>query len=159
MATLYLETTVPSYLTARASNDAVVAGRQAVTRLWWDNRRSEFELRVSQIVLDEASAGDSDAARRRLAALAGVQVLPATLESDDLATDLAQLLSLPPRAVLDAAHLAVCIIHRVDYLLTWNCRHIANAVHRRKIERFCFDRGVPAPVICTPDELQTDDES
>jgi len=150
--TVYIETTIPSYLTAWPSRDVVRAGEQQVTRDWWD-RRADFELRVSSLVLLECSAGDSDAAALRLAALDGVPVLAQTAEVERLAEALLREVPLPAKAGADALHIAVAAVNGVAYLLTWNCTHIANATLRPRIEAICRQLGYEPPVICTPMEL------
>ena len=150
--TAYVETTVPSYLTAWPSRDVVRAGEQQVTRDWWE-RRSEYELRVSSLVLLECGAGDSDAATLRLAALEGIPVLAQTPEAEELAATLLLEVPLPARAAADALHIAVAAVHGVSFLVTWNCTHIANASLRPRIETLCRRSGYEPPVICTPREL------
>ncbi|MFO0925621.1 MAG: type II toxin-antitoxin system VapC family toxin [Gemmataceae bacterium] len=150
---VYLETSVVSYLTARPSRDVVIAGHQQVTREWWDNQRQHFELCVSQLVLTEAAAGDAQAARDRLAILHSLMVLETTTTALELARALVQAGALPAKAVDDALHIAVAAVHAIPYLLTWNCRHLANATMRPMIESVCAANGVKAPVICTPEEL------
>ena len=150
---LYLETTVPSYLTAWPSRDLIRAGHQQVTREWWQTRRTGFDIYISQFVLDEASAGDALAARERLAALQGFPILDLTEEVADLAIDLKTTLALPERAAADAAHIAIAAVHGMHFLLTWNCTHIANAEMFAAIEATCRKRSLASPVICTPEEL------
>ena len=152
-ARLYLETTVPSYLTAWPSRDLIRASHQQITREWWQSRRADFEVFISQLVLDEAAAGDPTAARERLAVLAGFPLLDLTEEVISLATDLVASLTLPAKASTDAAHIALAAIHRMDFLLTWNCTHIANAEMAIVIQGVCRENGFTAPVICTPEEL------
>ncbi len=150
---VYLETTIPSYLTARPSRDLVIAARQEVTREWWESGREEFDLFVSQYVLDEAALGDPDATRRRMEALAGIPLLRATDDAFALADELLTGVPLPEKASTDSIHIAIAAIHRMDYLLTWNCAHIANAKFRVPIEAACRSFGFEPPIICTPDEL------
>jgi len=150
--TVYVETTIPSYLTAWPSRDLVQAGEQQVTRDWWA-QRSGYELRVSSLVLLECEAGDPDAAALRLAALDGVPVLALSPEAEALAGVLLREVPLPPRAATDALHIAVAAVNGVAYLLTWNCTHIANAALRPQIEAVCRRSGYEPPVICTPKEL------
>lgn len=150
---VYLETTIPSYLTAWRSPELLMAARQQVTREWWDSRRGQFELFVSQFVVDEAGAGDPEAAARRLAAIKGLPLLEATEGTDELVQALVRALALPAKAVADAAHIALAVVNGMDFLLTWNCTHIANAAHRATIEEACRRHGFEMPVICTPEEL------
>jgi hypothetical protein len=150
--TVYVETTIPSYLTAWPSRDIVRAGEQQLTRDWWA-RRSEFDLRVSSLVLLECGAGNSEAAALRLAALDGLAVLAQSAEAESLADALLREVPLPAKAVADAMHIAVAAVNGVAYLLTWNCTHIANATLRPRIEGLCRQMGYEPPVICTPKEL------
>jgi predicted nucleic acid-binding protein len=149
----YIETSVLSYLTSRPHADIVVAGHQEVTKVWWTSVANSFELVASELVVQEASAGDSSAAQLRLQALRGVDLL----ELDETALDLAQRLvdsgAIPANAVEDAIHVAICAAHGIEYLVTWNCRHIANAVMRGQIESVCRSAQLEPPIICTPDEL------
>jgi len=149
---VYLETTIPSYLTAWQSRDVVRAGEQQVTRDWWE-RRTQFELRVSSLVILECGAGNSDAAAFRLAVLDGVPVLAQTHEAETLADILLREVPLPVKAAADALHIAIAAVHGVAFLLTWNCTHIANATLRPRIESICRQLGYEPPVICTPLEL------
>jgi hypothetical protein len=150
---VYVETTFVSYLTAWPSRDVVIAGHQQVTRDWWDTERQRFELCVSQLVISEASAGDAQAARDRLAVLQPMTVLETTEDALALAKELLRAGALPEKAADDALHIAVAATHAVPYLLTWNCRHLANATMRPFIEAACTAKGLKAPIICTPEEL------
>lgn len=150
---IYLETTIPSYLTAWLSRDLVMAAHQQTTRDWWETRRQDFELFVSQFVIDEAGAGDPDAARRRLELLADIPLLAINDDVRVLADQLMKRVPLPPKAGFDTLHIAITTIHDLDYLLTWNCTHIANAALRTHIEGICREKGYKPPVICTPEEL------
>jgi hypothetical protein len=150
---VYLETTIPSYLTARPSRDLVTAAHQQITREWWDTRRHDFDLFVSQMVIDEASAGDPEAATRRLDVLTSLPLLDPQAEGTALAQMLIDHIPLPARAAADALHIAIAVVNGMDYLLTWNCTHIANAALRGRIEAACRSRGFRVPIICTPEEL------
>jgi predicted nucleic acid-binding protein len=150
---VYVETSVISYLAARPSRDLITAARQQLTHEWWRGRRTEFEVCVSQLVLDEASAGDPEAAARRAAFLAGLPLLDVTSAAVVLARRLLDVVGLPPQAATDALHIATAACHGAEYLLTWNVAHIANAVHRPRVERACRAHGYEPPVLCTPDEL------
>lgn len=131
----------------------MIAGHQQVTREWWDTRRADFELCVSQLVLDESAAGDAQAAQARLLVLQPMTVLETTAAALDLAKELIRKGALPAKATDDALHVAVATVHAVPYLLTWNCRHLANATMRPVIESVCVSKGYKAPIICTPEEL------
>jgi hypothetical protein len=156
MPTVYLETTIPSYLASRPSRDLIVAGNQMLTRRWWKQRRRRFDLFVSQIVMDEAGAGDANAAAKRLRLLRGMRKLNVTDECLALGRTLLARAALPLKAATDALHVATAAVHRMDYLLTWNCAHIANAAMRTGIESVCSTAGYNPPVICTPQELMED---
>ena len=150
---LYLETTIPSFLTARPSRDVVIAGQQQVTRDWWNDRRPRYELYVSALVLDEVSQGDSAMAEARAEVLKEYSVLAYTAEAEQLTRALLASRLIPAKAAADAAHIAVASAHGMDFLLTWNCRHIANATIVEKLRAVCIREGYAAPVICTPHEL------
>jgi predicted nucleic acid-binding protein len=154
---VYLETSVLSYLTARPSRDLVVAARQQVTLEWWERRRRDFELVSSELVLDEARRGDSAVAQDRLAFLAGLALLRTTPEAEQLAGAIISAGVLPDRAFADALHIAVAAVHEVDYLMTWNCTHIANAEILPRVGATCRTLGFDLPFICTPDELLGDE--
>jgi predicted nucleic acid-binding protein len=149
---VYLETSIPSYLTARPSRDVVIAGNQETTKAWWA-RRQNFDLYISIFVLEEASAGDSLAAAERLRVLANIPEIGVTEEVATIAEQLLAQASLPSKARLDALHIAAAALGGMDYLLTWNCTHIANAAFRFKIERVIRAFGYEPPLICTPQEL------
>ena len=152
-ARLYLETTVPSYLTAWPSRDLIRASHQQLTQEWWSRRRDDFEVFISQLVVDEAAAGDPVAAGERLAVLADLPLLDLTEEVSSLAAALVASLALPAKAATDAAHIAVAAVHGMHFLVTWNCTHIANAEMATSIQAVCRQQGFTAPVICTPEEL------
>jgi len=151
--TVYIETSIVSYLAAHPSRDLITAAHQQITHAWWQNRRPEFSLFVSQVVLDESAAGDPQMASKRTEILHGLPLLEITPEVAELAAKLIARLSLPPRAGADAAHIAVAAYHGMNFLLTWNCSHIANAFLRPRIEKLCREQGYLAPVLCTPEEL------
>lgn len=151
--TIYLETTIVSYLAARPIRDLIIAAHQQLTHEWWEYRRADFDLFISQLVLQEVSAGDPQAAQERLQVLGGLPLLTLTEDAVALAQALIDKGPIPPKAAVDALHMAVATVHGMDYLLTWNCRHIANAAMRTAIEAICRARGYEPPVMCTPEEL------
>lgn len=157
-ASVYLETTIVSYLTAWRSPDLVTAAKQQLTRQWWDERRHLFDLYVSDAVLVEAAGGDVSAAERRLEVLEPVPVLRPLPEVDEIALELVHKLSLPDRATADAVHIAICVVHGIEYLLTWNCTHIANATYQPIIQKVCEGAGFSVPVICTPEQLMGNED-
>jgi hypothetical protein len=150
---LYLETTIPSYLVARPSRDLLVAAHQQITRDWWESRRSEFDLYVSELALKEVRAGDATLASQRLELLRGIAILTSSSEILDLTEDLIAKGPIPRKAAIDAAHIATATVHGCEYLLTWNCRHIANAELHRGIQRVVRGYGYEAPSLCTPEEM------
>ena len=158
-AKLYLETTIPSYLVGRPSRDLLVAAHQQITRDWWESRRAEFDLYASELVVQEVRAGDAQLAGRRLELLAGVPILPVSGEILKLAEDLITEGPIPRKAAGDAAHIAIATIYGCEYLLTWNCRHIANAELHRAIRRVVERYGYEVPNLCTPEELMGEEES
>lgn len=153
MAKVYLETSFVSYLVARRSRDLIVAARQQLTNDWWDYERQKYELFVSELVVQEASVGDSTEIAKRLNVLAGLPLLDINNEVTFLVNELLSKGILPPKAGSDAVHIAVATVNRMDYLLSWNCKHIANAHVRKMTERTFRDLGYESPAICTPEEL------
>lgn len=150
---VYLETTIPSLLTAWPSRDLLMAGQQQATRDWWDQRRHRYQLFISGLVLAECRRGDVTAVRSREEVLAGCGVLEFPESAQELARKILASKLLPAKAAVDAAHIAVAAVHQVDFLLTWNCRHIANATIVDEVRAICAAAGYPPPVICTPLEL------
>jgi predicted nucleic acid-binding protein len=150
---LYVETSVISYLTARASRDAISLGHQQLTREWWERARVEFELFASRLVVAEAEVGDAAAAAARLAVLEPITLLAETAESRELARKLLVAGGLPSKAASDALHIGIAAVHGMDYLVTWNCKHIANARMTRFVVETCRSAGYEPPIICTPEEL------
>lgn len=149
---VYVETTIVSYLSALPSRDIVLAAHQQLTREWWA-RRERFDLFVSRPVWNEAARGNAAAAARRLAALDGIPVLLVSAEASDFADRLLITTVLPAKAAIDALHVGIAVLNGMDYLLTWNCTHIANAAIRGRIEEACRAANMRAPIICTPEEL------
>lgn len=157
MNTVYIETSIVSYLRQRPSSQVVRAARQLLTSRWWETQRTKYELVVSQYVLDEASGGDPALAAERLQALAGIPLLPNAPQITQIAAEIMARAILPPKAQVDALHIAAVAHHGIQYLLTWNCKHIANAKILPRIHQVLEDLGVSIPVICTPEELLGDD--
>ncbi|MCK6440189.1 MAG: type II toxin-antitoxin system VapC family toxin [Planctomycetes bacterium] len=154
---VYLETSVIGYITSRPSRDLVVTARQQLTRDWFTRHSNAYSLFVSQLVVSEVSDGDKEAARERKSFLKGIALLGITDTSGQLATKLVECKAVPKKASEDALHIAIAAVHGVEYLLTWNCKHIANATLRQAIESACRDAGYEPPVICTPEELMNDE--
>jgi predicted nucleic acid-binding protein len=150
---LYLETTIPSYLTSRPSRDLIVAGHQQITRDWWEKRKDDFQIYISQLVVDEASAGDAVAARERLKVIQVLPLLDITSEVAELASRILASGMIPRKAATDAAHIAIAAVHEMDFLVTWNCVHIANAAIVKALSVICREHAHECPVICTPEEL------
>jgi hypothetical protein len=151
--TVYLETSVIGYLAMRGSNMLRVAANQQTTRDWWENDRERFDLFVSRFVIDECSHGDPAAARERLVYIQDVPLLEEPNEVASLAKSLLARVPLPEKAATDATHIAIAATNGIQFLLTWNCKHIANPSFRSAIERVCREMGYEVPVICTPQEL------
>ncbi|MEW6348432.1 MAG: type II toxin-antitoxin system VapC family toxin [Thermodesulfobacteriota bacterium] len=153
METVYLETTFISYLVSRPSRDLLVAAHQQVSRDWWDERRGYFDCYVSQLVIDEASAGDREGAKKRISIIMGIPVLEIDSDAESLAMAIIEGGAIPLHAAGDAAHIGIATANRMDYLLTWNCKHLANAQIMRRVGTICNRRGYRMPLICTPEEL------
>lgn len=149
---IYIETTIPSFLVSRPARDLLQAARQQLTHDWWSLQRQQHELFTSQVCLDEAAQGEAEMAARRLQLLAPLARLPATEPVEALTL---QFLCgvLPPAADRDAAHIALATVHGMDILLSWNCRHIANAAIQNRLRRITEAAGFTLPVLCTPEEL------
>lgn len=145
------------YLTAQPSRDLRVAAWQQTTIQWWEQERTKYELFSSELVLAEARAGDTNAAGRRLAVLDAIPLLAVTGEAKALADRLMADGGIPPHAEMDALHIAVASVHGMDYLLTWNCRHIDNASTKPVIRSSCAVAGYACPEICTPLELLSEE--
>jgi predicted nucleic acid-binding protein len=161
VSTVYIETSIISYLRQRPSGQVVAAARQLLTRRWWDDERHKYELVTSQYVLDEAGQGDPTYAADRLRVLAALPLLQLTPDVVRIGQEILSRAILPPNAQVDALHIAVAAFHAVDYLLTWNCKHIANAQILPRIRNALTDLGCAVPIICTPEEMlgENDDEA
>lgn len=159
MESVYLETTIVSYLTGRPSRDLIVAAHQTVTRDWWERERANYHCLISPAVLEEAAEGDADAAGLRLDALRDLAVIEITPEAVRLAGDLVTSGAVPQQAAKDAIHIAVATVAGVKYLLSWNCRHIANVHIAEAVGRLASSKGFRMPVLCTPLELTAQDRS
>ncbi len=154
---IFIETTIPSYYVARPSRDVLLFAKQERTREWWDMRRQQFDLFTSQLVLEEAGDGEAAKAAERLQLLADIRLVDLTEPVVLLAKKLISTGILPNVAGSDAFHLAAAGAHRMDFLLTWNCKHIANPFIADRL-RACFsDAGVHLPVICTPEQFFPDE--
>lgn len=154
--TVYIETSIISYLAARPSRDLIAAGHQQLTHEWWTAERGSFSVHASALVLREASGGDAAAAAARLQWLQGIPLVNIAPEAEALSEHLIQQAALPEKAAADALHIAIAACHRLNFLLTWNCKHIANAVQRPLIEHVCREFGFEPPILCTPEELTGD---
>ena len=150
---VYLETTIIGYMAMRDSRDLRVAANQLSTREWWDVHRPACDVFVSQFVIDECFQGDPKAADERRLYLQNIPILETNLEVEELAEVIADVLQIPAKARIDCFHIATAAVHGVEFLLTWNCKHIANPEHRPKIDLACRSLGIEPPLICTPFDL------
>ncbi len=150
---VYIETTIVSYLTANPSSDLIAAAHQEITKDWWNYHRRYFELYASEFVTVEAEAGNPEMARRRLEVLSSIQLLTVEPVALELGRTLVKQGPLPEKAETDAFHIAVAATSGMNYLLTWNCKHIANAQMQAGIGRICRAIGFEPPIVCTPEEL------
>lgn len=151
--TVYVETSILGYLTARSTKNLILAANMEVTKDWWKLRRNSFTLYTSEAVLDEAKRGDPEIAAQRLRMLRNFPFLALDQDVQGLAAQFLARSNLPPKAEVDAIHIAAATVHGMDYLLTWNCRHIANAQIQGKLAEISLDCGYVLPVLCTPNEL------
>lgn len=157
LLSVYVETSIVSYLRERTTDQIVAAARQVHTKRWWTRERERYELYASRFVLDEAKFGSEELAAARLEALKDIPLLDLSESAFLLGTELLNRAALPEKARIDALHIAVAAVHELDYLLTWNCKHIANARLVPKINRIIRDEGYAPPYICTPEELLSDE--
>ena len=156
MTMLYIETSIVSYLRQRPSSQVVMAARQLLTHQWWNEERENYELVTSQYVIDEASDGDPVLAAERLESLDGIPLLPIDPQIGVIANEIMSQAILPRTATVDALHIAMVAHHRIQYLLTWNCTHLANAKLLPRIHQVLTDLAYPIPIICTPEEMVDD---
>ncbi|ERT08773.1 PIN domain protein [Lyngbya aestuarii BL J] len=151
--TVYIDTSIVGYLTVRISNNLILMANSEITREWWETPRSQFTLYISQIVLDEVAQGDVEIATKRLEILRDFSLLEVNQAVQDLAVEFLARSNLPPKAANDALHIAIATVYGLDYLLTWNCKHIANAQIQKKLSQISVDAGYELPILCTPYEL------
>lgn len=151
--TVYVESTVMSYYTARASRDLIVAAHQEITREWWEQALPQFDAFISEFVLEEIGRGDAEAATKRLSVSEGFPILEVSQAVADLAEKYLTVLPIPDRARADAYHLATAVFHGMDYLVTWNCTHIAAGRIIAAVDAVNAGLDYATPVICTPEEL------
>jgi len=150
---VYIETSFISYLTSKPSRDLIIAAHQQVTQFWWEERRKQFDIYISQLIYEEASKEDLEAARSRIEIISDLPLLELNESTYNLANNFILSGIIPAKYVEDAFHIAIATVHGMDYLLTWNCKHIANAAIRSEIERISREDGYICPIICTPEEL------
>jgi predicted nucleic acid-binding protein len=158
-AKVYIETTIPSFYHEVRTEPEMVA-RRKWTREWWDEHRSGFELAASDAVLDELERGDYPVKDDALELVEDVDLLPITLEVGEIVQVYIEHRVMPNDPVGDALHLALASYYKCDFLLTWNCRHLANANKFDHIRRINTLLGLFVPSLVTPLELlgEHDDE-
>lgn len=157
MERVYLESSFISYLVSRPSQNLIVAGHQQITTQWWSNRKDVFWCCISEAVLKEISMGDKIEVEKRLEIVKDMPILSASKEAESLAATILEKGIIPTKAAADAAHIALSAVHQIDYLLTWNCKHLANAQIIRRIKTVFAEQGVEIPYVCTPEELLGED--
>jgi hypothetical protein len=150
---VYIETSVVSYFTSRPSRDIIVLAHQEITRQWWPKAVQRFDVFISEVVVEEAGAGDPGAAKMRLAELKDFQHLELNEKVEKMAQIYIEQLNIPQKAIRDAVHIAVASVHNIDYLVTWNCTHLANAQIIKRLIKINKRHSVRTPIICTPEEL------
>lgn len=153
---VYIETSVISYLTSKPSRDLIIAAHQEITRFWWDSERDKFNVFISESVINESSSGDITAANLRLNKLEDIPLLDLDERVKDLTKAILLSGIIPQKAAEDALHIALATVHNMDYLLTWNCKHIANATINNQLRKIITRTGYEMPMICTPYELITE---
>lgn len=151
--TVYIETSIISYLTARPSRDLVIAARQAITADWWVKQRPRFDAYISALVEEEISAGDPTASAQRLQAVVGIPSVAILPAAQVLASKLLAAKAIPANSVEDALHIAIAAAQGTEYLLTWNFKHINNAETKALIATVIESAGLRCPVLCSPEEL------
>jgi hypothetical protein len=151
--TVYIETTIISYLTARPSRDLIIAAHQQITNEWWSDVRPSVECFVSPFVIDEASRGDKEFAGKRLDKITDFAVLDVNEEIENLAREYFEALQIPEKSKIDAFHLATAAWHKMDYVLSWNCKHIASGRVQKTLQEVNARLEIHTPVVCTPEEL------
>ena len=159
MKSIYIETSIPSYLTGRPSRDLRTAAWQQITAQWWEEARGSYELYTSELVVSEASEGHPEAAQRRLDSLRSITELVVDPEMEALAAKLLAEGGFPAPAEVDALHVAIAAVQGIDLFLTWNCRHINNAETKPIVRSICAVAGYTCPEICTPQELLPEDNN
>ena len=156
---VYIESSVISYLVARPSRDLVIAGHQAVTAEWWDNHRLRYDVFVSPLVVEEISAGDASAAEERLRVIMDIPSVTIAEEAESLASALMASNAVPANSARDALHIAIAATQGMDYLVTWNFKHINNASTRTMVVNVVSRSGLVCPVLCSPEELMGGDDA
>jgi len=140
-------------LVPRPTNNLIASARQHTTRIWWQNNADNFRLFTSEVVHFEASKGDPQMAHARLEFIASIPRVPVTAESHQLADKLLSCGVISAKAKTDALHLAIATVHHLDFLVTRNCRHLANGEISRQVVNFFRQIGYTPPYMCTPDGL------
>ncbi len=150
---IYLETTIVSYYTSKPSRDIIVLAHQEITRQWWLKTIGRYNVLISEVVIEEASSGDPEAIKKRLEELKDFPHLELNDKVEEMAQVYMERLEIPEKSLRDAAHLAVASVHNIDYLVTWNCTHLANGEVIKKLIKINESLGIHTPIICTPEEL------
>ena len=153
METVYIETTIPGYLISKPSRDIIIIAHQEITRNWWENERYKYELFISEIVIDEIAKGDLKYSTERLHIIKETKILTLDDNIIKIAENYMNKLNFPDKLLRDVFHIAFSVYYEIDYLLTWNCKHIANAHFKKQLEKFNNEMKVKTPEICTPEEL------
>lgn len=148
--TVFIETTIPSYLVAKESADPTIETFRTLTHMWWDEQKYQFDTVTSRLVLEECTLGDPTYAQLRREIMAPIPILTDLPEAQSFAKILQRALNIPDRAKADALHIAIAAAHGIQFLLTWNCKHLANPRLSGKIGELCTKAGFVAPIICTP---------
>lgn len=153
MPSIYVETSFFGYLCSQPTRDELTNVHQKLTQEWWERRRNLFNLYVSELVVDEAGRGNDAEARVRLSFVEALPILRVSEQANQLAAAILRSAALPAKAAADAAHIAIATVNAMDFLITWNCTHIANAIILRRVTAICRNMGYDPPIVCTPEEL------
>jgi hypothetical protein len=156
MEKVYIESTIPSYYASDESNDIFILSHQRITQKWWDNYKSNYQLFISDIVLEEVKQGDPIYSKKRLDLIKDIELLVLNPSIKELVNNYVAFFNLNENVIRDIFHIAFTVFYEIDYLITWNCKHIANAHFIKQLLNYNLDNGLFLPTICTPEELMED---
>ena len=154
MQKVYIETSVLSYYTSKTSRDIVIAGHQVSTITFWNKLiTNELIPVISALVIKEASQGDIEISKKRRNAIQGFLVLDISKEAEELSNLLIKNRGIPSESPEDALHIAIASVEKIDFIATWNFKHINNPFTKNKIKEIIEKAGYICPVLASPEEL------